>query len=278
MAPRLTAGAFSAEALALAPWSVSKASLARTCPLAFHFKYRLRLREAPSAVTRVGLAAHAVLERMERGADLAPTLAVVSRELGLATAELQALRALVPGIEGFCETLERFRSAGRIAREMCEERLGLSADLQPKAFSGAGVFFRGTWDLALSLVDGRCLLIDHKSGKKKDLRYFADQLRAYAVLGLAHFPELRRAWPAIHFIPAAEVVWGTPLSADEIRGPVTDWFVGWINDAARCASEPDPRPVVSGFCNICSFRDRCPAHAPPGRPERLVPLQVRPAG
>ncbi len=274
MTPEAT---FSEAARTLAPWSVSKAKLVKTCPLAWKFKYVDHVTEHPGPKTRVGLGAHAVLESMERGASAETALEQAHRTLELTSEERAGLEPLLEGILRFIETLSRFRAKSAIDRELCEERLGLDENLEPTGFSASDVFFRGAWDLGFVLADGRVAIVDHKASRTKDLKWHAEQLRAYAIMALAHFPSLRKVWPAIHFVASGEIVWGRPTNADEIRSSLRAWFVSWINDAAERASKPDPQPVVSRFCEHCGYRPRCPAHTMEAAGERLVALSTRQA-
>ncbi len=265
---------FSAQALALAPWSVTKAKLTKTCPLAWKYKYRDRLPERPTLVTRVGVGAHGVLERLERGETMEQAIEGATGEHHLSPEERAGIERFVAGMRAFMETLARFRARSAITRELCEAKLGLTTGLSPTEFHARDVFFRGAWDLGFVLADDRVAIVDHKTGKKSDLKWHAAQLRSYAVMALAHFPRLKKVWPAIHFIGDAEVVWGRATLAEEIRDGVRAWFVAWINEAAERANAPDPQPVVTRFCDFCSYRPICPAHTMEAAGERLVKLST----
>jgi hypothetical protein len=266
---------FSPAARALGPWSVSKAKLVKTCPLAWKWKYVDKLPERPSLVTRVGIGAHAVLERMERGEPMEVARAGADREHGLSPEERAGVDRLLGGIEAFMETLRRLRERTAIKQELCEAKLGLTAELEPTEFFASNVFFRGAWDLALVFADRRAAIVDHKTSRRKDLKWHAEQLRSYAVMALAYYPELRAVWPAIHFLGDAEVVWASPAYAADIRGGMRAWFIAWINEAAERASAPDPQPVVSKFCSFCGYAEICPAHTMEAAGDRLVTLSTR---
>lgn len=266
---------FSPAARELGPWSVSKAKLAGTCMLAWSWKYRAKIPERPSAVTRIGVGAHTVLERMERGDGAETALAAADKAHALTPEERAGVERLIGSMQSFMETLQSFRARTAITAELFEAKLGLSADLEPTEFFAADVFFRGAWDAAFVLASGTAAILDHKSSVRKDLKWHAAQLRSYAVMALAHYPELRRVWPAIHFLGDAEVVWGAPALAEDIRGGMRAWFIAWINEAAEKASQPDPQPTVSKFCGVCGYLDRCPAHSLEAAGERLITLSTR---
>ncbi len=268
---------FSTQALELAPWSVTKAKLVRSCPLAWKYKYRDHLPEdMPGLVTRVGRGAHSILERTTRGEALDAAIDAAKAEHGFSAEEMAGIARFLEGIRAFGATLARFRATTPIRRELCEEKVGLTAALEPAPFFGNNVFFRGAWDLGFLLEDLSAAVIDHKTGRKGDIKWHSAQLRAYALMALCHYPELKKVWLGIHFIGDAELVWAKPSSADVIRGQVRSWFVGWINDAAERASFPDPQPVVSRFCDFCSYRPICPAHnSIEAATERLVQLSAK---
>lgn len=268
---------FSAKALALAPWSVSKVKLARTCPFAFRAKYIDRIPEDRQvAVSRIGVATHQVLDRALGGEDLATAVPAAEKALRLTPAEAARARRYVPGILAFLDTVGRFRAGCRVVRELREEKLGLTVDLVPTSFGAKDVFFRGVWDMGFVLADGRVAIIDHKTGRRGDMRWHDGQLRSYAVMALSHFPALTKVWPAVHFVGEAEVVWPPPIAAGEIRSTVAAWFEGWINEAAeRVGGDAEHEPLVSNFCAICGYLPRCPRFG--GRPaeERPVALSAR---
>ncbi len=91
---------FSELSRSLSPWSVSKAKLASTCALAFRYRYIEHLPEqVTSPETRVGTAAHEVLERVERGAqgwDTSRERSEPPRTVGVGVARRRCPQGVLP--------------------------------------------------------------------------------------------------------------------------------------------------------------------------------------
>ena len=90
--------------------------------------------------------------------------------------------------------------------KMCEQKLGLTADLEPCGFFDKRVWFRGIADLVIiDVLTGVAWVIDYKTGKS--LKY-ADkgQLELMALIVFKHYPQITRVKAGLLFVIAKGLV------------------------------------------------------------------------
>ena len=130
--------------------------------------------------------------------------------------------------------------------KICEQRLGVTANLEPCSFGARNVWFRGIVDLAILDEDsGIGWIIDYKTGKSA--RY-ADkgQLELMALAIFAHYPKITSIRAGLLFVVANKLVKETYEVADR-----ANLWEKWASNYATMekAFEADvwnPRP--SGLC------------------------------
>lgn len=130
--------------------------------------------------------------------------------------------------------------------KICEQRLGVTANLEPCSFGARNVWFRGIVDLAILDEDsGIGWIIDYKTGKSA--RY-ADkgQLELMALAIFAHYPKITSIRAGLLFVVANKLVKETYEVADR-----ANLWEKWSSNYATMekAFEADvwnPRP--SGLC------------------------------
>ncbi len=130
--------------------------------------------------------------------------------------------------------------------KICEQRLGVTANLEPCTFGARNVWFRGIVDLAILDEDsGIGWIIDYKTGKSA--RY-ADkgQLELMALAIFAHYPKITSIRAGLLFVVANKLVKETYEVADR-----ANLWEKWASNYATMekAFEADvwnPRP--SGLC------------------------------
>jgi len=253
---------FSELTLEFAPWSLSKAQTALTCPFRFDLKYvhRVKGKTPPKdSARKVGIAAHAALEMILGGKDLKEAMIKAAVDEELTSIETEDLRSLGHNINNFIERLNTFKKKKDIREQHVEKKFGLTRDLKPTKFFGKDVFFRGVWDLCLISGDPPkkyLIVIDHKSGRTKDLSYYTDQLKLYSLAGVHLFPEIAGVQSAIHYIPDENIVWSTLNSGKIIKEIYTPWYMDFLNKAA--AVIPTKQAQKCWLCPFCEYHSECP--------------------
>jgi RecB family exonuclease len=130
--------------------------------------------------------------------------------------------------------------------KICEQRLGVTANLEPCSFGARNVWFRGIVDLAILDEDsGIGWIIDYKTGKSAK---YADkgQLELMALAIFAHYPKITSIRAGLLFVVANKLVKETYEVADR-----ANLWEKWASNYATMekAFEADvwnPRP--SGLC------------------------------
>ena len=253
-----------------APWSFSKMELAASCPAQFRHKVIVKSKAAPApSDTKVGIAAHAILEfRVQgKGAGLAHKDAV--EKTPLTTNEREALRLLDESIEDFLKRFDKFCKTHGVTKVFCENDWGFSDTYAQAAFFGKDVYFRGKLDLGALTRDGDLYLIDHKSGIAKPLERDQNkrqQLQAYAVLAYSNVSNIAGVRGGIHFMqgdPELRIQWTPYIPAERIAEMYVPWLFQRINAAADNLTEPyEARPAKKmprGWpCGWCQYQKDCP--------------------
>jgi RecB family exonuclease len=130
--------------------------------------------------------------------------------------------------------------------KICEQRLGVTANLEPCSFGARNVWFRGIVDLAILDEDsGIGWIIDYKTGKSAK---YADkgQLELMALAIFAHYPKITSIRAGLLFVVANKLVKETYEVVDR-----ANLWEKWASNYATMekAFEADvwnPRP--SGLC------------------------------
>lgn len=267
----------SIAALRHAPWSLSKVKTALRCPQEFHFKYVDKIHEpevAPDA--RIGKAVHAALEVVLLRRPLDEAVTVGRKEL-LHEAEHARYEEMLPAVQEFVTRIALFRSRRRVTLELVEHRLAVNSNLEPTLFVARDAFFRGVWDAGFLFDSGTLAVVDHKSGKRRIITDFADQLEGYALLAASNMAYVKRVWLGVHFVPNAAMEWTEPVPLETVRREFAPRVVAQIEEAAAVVNVPGPPvPKISAWCKRCSYRSICPAMRsrpsvddPPGDPDAL---------
>jgi len=254
---------FNAAAIKHAPWSMSKASVALSCPFRHRLKYieHIKGKEAiAGSAARIGSAAHEAIEWVLKGKyDLKEALRRTVIKTALTSPEMDDVFALAYSLQAFLERLNKFKKKYEVNEQKVELRFGLTADFEKVPFfdKSGRLFFRGVWDLCLRVQDDQLVIIDHKSGQVKDISEYHDQLSMYALAGLSIFPGITKVHVALNFMQdATGLHWGTPQSAQEVRENALPWFVAHLNKAGESAEQNTARKGY--WCSFCEYTKMCP--------------------
>jgi hypothetical protein len=164
------------------------------------------------------------------------------KEVHLAAEEF--IRDGKPVPEKFAFMRELLEPIRRINGEhLCEYRLGLTRDLEPCEFFGAGVWWRGIPDF-LAIDGDKATLIDYKTGKSAK---YADtkQLDLLALAIFKHFPQVQSIKAGLLFVVANDFI-----KTRYTRSEHEKTWVKWLEETGRLekAYEVDvwnPKPNFS---------------------------------
>lgn len=216
--------------MSAAPWSFSKMKAFETCPKQFyHVNVLKQFPFQETEAMRYGTEFHKAAEEFMRDGTPIPG------KFAFAAKALESLRAK-PG------------------EKICEQKLGLTENLDPCSFFAKEVWFRGIADLIILDADS-AWVVDYKTGKSA--RY-ADkgQLELMALAVFKHYPQVKRVRAGLLFVIANDLI----KDSYEVSAEAIMWGK-WLADYGRMqkAFETNvwnPRP--SGLCKRHCPVTECP--------------------
>jgi CRISPR/Cas system-associated exonuclease Cas4 (RecB family) len=203
-----------------APWSFSRIKAFSTCPKQFYHVNVLK--EFPYEETeamRYGTEFHKAAEDFIRDGTPIPD------RFGFARDALQVL-------------------ADKPGEKICEQKLGLTAELEPCGFFDSNVWFRGIVDL-LIIEDDVATIVDYKTSKSS--RYAEKgQLELMALSIFRHYPQVKTIRAGLLFVIVNDLV-----KAKYEKSGQKDLWRKWIAEYARMEKAFDTgvwNPKPSGLC------------------------------
>jgi hypothetical protein len=136
--------------------------------------------------------------------------------------------------------------------KLCENKLGLTADLKPCGFFDKNVWWRGVADIII-LQGDTPLTVDYKTGKSSK---FAElkQLEIVSLAIFKHFPEVKKVKAGLMFLFADDFV-KTAYLADSQQ----ELWGSWISDVGQLQASvendmwnPKPNFTCRGWCPVTS--------------------------
>jgi len=245
-----------------APWSYSKASVAKQCPYKFHLQYKKKTKTYPNADALVGQAVHKALEYAMTGRPVSPCFEIAIKEDDrLTTNEIERIEGFIPSAKKFIKRFDAYRKKYPSYDPKLEQRFSVGFDGEPKTFFDNSGLLRGVIDVYM-LFRKRpdALILDHKTGKERDLKFFSDQFDIYTLLLKAKEPNLERVRVGLNFLKTDSIVLGSLQDVRDIQ-PVIDRVVSFLND---CTKETHKSSLVKQgpLCNWCDYQQQhCPAFA-----------------
>jgi putative RecB family exonuclease len=251
---------FEAHVLSNGPWSISKLGVIEKCSQQYFYKYQEKLAEVtpPQPESLVGTAVHTALELALTGTPVARALFVAGKKHGLTSNELEDLDARSEQVADFVQRVGSFKAKYGVRETLVERKWGMTSDFRGTGFFAKDVFFRGVVDLAMIPANNDLVIIDHKSGKERPLDYYTPQLRVYALMGLAMYPETNNVKFGINFVTANKMVWGEVTPAKTVQTEYRDWLAAHMNTVCQDLLTP-PSPRTSKLCDWCGYKPICPA-------------------
>jgi hypothetical protein len=159
-----------------------------------------------------------------------------------------AIDAPIPKKFGYAEkALTSLKN--RQGQKLCEEKLGVTEDLQPCGFYDKRVWFRGIADLII--LDGdHAAVVDYKTGRSAK---YADkgQLELMALSVFAHYPQVTKIKAALFFVVSKDLVKDTYMEYDGAK--LWRKWLGKYNQMKVAADNDVWNARPSGLC-----RRHCP--------------------
>lgn len=249
-----------------APWSISKAQVAKQCPHRFYLQYikKKRMDLPPSYEALIGTAVHSILEYAVGGLgqlSVSRCFKLAAVEHKLTTRELEEVRGLIPAVENFIKKFGAYCKRLNAEKPVLEQRLAIGYSGEPRAFwDNKNALLRGVLDLSVRFRGKpHALILDHKTGKEHSLDFYKNQFNSYAILLKAKVPDLEKIKLGINFVRADRVDFVKEMV--DVRGidPLLNNIVEYLNEATRDADNSEvaqPGPL----CGWCDYRSICPAH------------------
>lgn len=252
------------------PWSISKAGVIEKCSLQFDFKYTKKIKELTQfQASRVGVAVHKALELALGGTPLKMAFLHAKDQSELTTDEEEQLETFWDQVDRFVKTQVAFRKKHGVIPQnvFLEQQWGMKTDFTGSDFFGKQVFFRGVVDYAVLTPKMDLIIIDHKSGKEKDLSEYDAQFKSYALMALARIPNLRGVQTAINFVMPDKMAWNKYVKAEVIRDEYRPWMVEYLTKSCEgLLSEPVAKK--GWYCDWCGYKPICPAFGNARAPEQ----------
>lgn len=183
-------------------WSYSSLSLFKQCP---HKYYRLRIVkdivEPPTEHLSYGLEVHKAAEEYIRdGTPIPEKYAFIKPHLD----KLKDLQG----------------------EKLCEEKLGLTRNLEPCKFFDKEVWWRGVADLII-INEDKAYVIDYKTGKSSK---YADtqQLEILSLALFKHFPQVKKVKAGLLFVVADDLI-----KANYEQDNQGVYWSKWLEDTKR---------------------------------------------
>jgi hypothetical protein len=250
------------------PWSITKAGVAETCAAQFHHRYIIRTTtKIEASVSKVGTAAHTVLEHRVAGVDILDAKKIALEKTPLTGTEQEDLRALEDSIESFLRRFDAFCRREHVVEVLREVEWGFTQSYTSTGYLAPDVYFRGKLDLGVVTQNRDLMIIDHKSGAARNIQQDIKkkhQLYSYAVLAAANIPDLCGVRCGIHFLQGSEdlrLQWLDYIETPRIKQIYVPWLYRYLNDVSENLAEPfraQPKPTWP--CKWCEYRLACPEY------------------
>jgi hypothetical protein len=256
---RVTPSAFVS---AHAPWSTSKADTAAQCPKKFHFSYVLKRKvESYNADALVGKAVHSIIEVALNGMSVEIATRNSMELHKLCTPERTRVLDMVPSVESFLRRFSAYCTKhGVRGNLLVEKKLAASYDDKALKFFDNSGMLRGVLDVGLCIAHSPFfVVIDHKTGSRRSLEYYAHQFEAYYYLIKVNYPEVTHVIPGIHWVQEGAIELAEKRVAVDDLDKLYNNVMTRLNQATVNTADFD-KTKTGPLCNWCDNRAECPAY------------------
>jgi hypothetical protein len=250
--------------LANTPWSVSKANTARECPRKFNYQYlqKLKMPRTKAYEASTGQIVHKALEIALTGAAVSKSFEVALAQVRdpLSTEEIEDVLSFKSPVQTFLGKFGAYRVRHGGNEPVMEQKLAVDFNGNPVPFfDNERAFMRGVIDMSMTFANKPiALILDHKTGKYKDLTYFRDQFDAYLLLLKASNPALEQVQLGINFLRVNKIEFIPGLVDVRDVTPIRDRIVRFLNDSTQYMNDLE-RTRPGPLCRWCEYQAVCPA-------------------
>lgn len=252
-----------------APWSISKAGTIEKCSQQYAYKYgpnKIKELKVYQPAT-VGVAVHKALEiALDGQFPVKVAFRHAIDQNGLTTNEIDEVMSFFDQVERFVKKMQEFqRKHGVIPQNrFIERKWALKPDFSKTAFFDKTGFFRGVVDFAMLTAKGDLIIIDHKTGKQKEMKEFDAQFKSYCIMAMAEMPQIRGVQTAINFTMTDQLIWNPYVKADTIKSDYHPWLVEYLTKSCAGLLE-EPKAVKGWYCDWCGYKPICTVFGGTGR-------------
>jgi CRISPR/Cas system-associated exonuclease Cas4 (RecB family) len=243
-----------------APWSVSKADSAKQCPHKFWFNYVVKQKKGkapPSPEATKGRAGHKALEYALSGRPVSKSLQFAAEEFKLTTPEIEELEMFRPAMENFMRKFTHYCNKHETKEILVEKELAVGFEGQKVKYWGKDCFIRGVADvIVLFKNEPYALILDHKTGKVRDRKYYENQFNTYIMMLKAFYPYITKVMTGIHWLKGDSIDIGRLIEVPDLEPLVSRTITLCNESTSRTHNFEETRR--SGLCGWCDFRYLCP--------------------
>lgn len=243
-----------------APWSISKAGTIEKCSMQFDYKYgpnKIKELTVYQPAT-VGVAVHKALELALEGTPVKVAFRHAIDQSALTTNETEEVMTFYDQVERFVKKMVIFQKKHGVLPQnrFLERKWAIKPDFTKTDFFDKKGFFRGVLDFAMLTGTNDLVIIDHKSGKQKDMKEYEAQFKSYCLMAVAMIPNLRGVQTAVNFVMTDQLVWNKYVTAEEINTAYRPWLVEYLTKACTGLLKP-PIAVKGWYCDWCGYKPIC---------------------
>lgn len=219
----------------------------------------------------------------------------------LTTNEVGAMMSFIPKVESFADWLRNFVHQHKVTETLVEYKMGINRygeavpfapsvpwteeellvpweptnrdperpegrplagkELMDAVFNGTAPVVRGVLDLGLLTGNNDLIVLDHKTGKHKNIADHGPQLNIYRLFAAAHY-NVRSVQCVIHYVESGRFDWTPPMSREAIIRQLRPWLQVYLNKQHYKLklideSAAPPPAEIGWWCSWCGYVRDC---------------------
>ncbi len=245
-----------------APWSISKADSAKQCPHKFWNSYVVKeKRKAPvKFVTEKGRAVHKALEFALSGRPIVASIKFALQEYQFTTSEIEEVYLMQTAIENFVRKFNYYCDIHKAKEILVEKKLAVTFEGTKTRYWGDDCFMRGMADVVMLFKNKPyAVIVDHKTGKRRETKYYANQFATYRMMLKAHYPHLEKIMIGVNWVQDDDIELESDFTPVPTIEPLVSNIISMCNDSTLDAHKFKTMNR-SGLCGWCDFRYLCTAY------------------